>query len=162
MQFEIVEAENGTLSDRALIVGGDETMRRVLERTLRSSNWEVTVYDAEEYARWPETRWLLVLICVGNDGAGAIETLEQMRAEIAAEQTYAVVISKQPSQPDLLDCMKRGAIDYLAWPILPIEIEEIANRARKVAQYELMQGQQGRQPAVQINGAADNNSSWLI
>jgi len=109
MQFEIVETENSTMADRSLIVGGDETMRRVLERTLRESDWEVTFYDSEEYARWSETRWLLVLICVGNDGADAIETLEQIRAEIAAERTYALVISKRPSQPELLACLKRGA-----------------------------------------------------
>lgn len=140
MEHETFMDDYSTSADRALIIGGDEVMRRVLQRTLRNSNWELTVCDSDEYSYSPEDHWPLVFICVEDDGARAVEVLEKLRAETEAERAYAVVITKQPSTEGVFACLQHGATDYLVWPVLPSQIVEIANRVRKIADYELTQG----------------------
>jgi DNA-binding NtrC family response regulator len=139
MEYDELSIEPSSQLEKALIIGGDALMRRSLENSLRDSNWEVDNQVDQEDLQSFKNRWLLVLICV-EQGMQAINILEAFQGEIAEERTYAVVISKRPTPGDLLACIQRGATDYLAWPILPAEILSIANRARKVARYELMQG----------------------
>ena len=92
-------------------------------------------------------KWLFVVVCVDGDCLRAVEVLEEMQAEILAGRSFAVVVANRPPIHDAIFCTQLGATDYLAWPVLPSQFIEIAERASKQDQYGLLND---RRPAHEV------------
>jgi DNA-binding NtrC family response regulator len=139
MEYDVLTTHSGPAIGNALIISDDPVIEIVLQRTLRQANWNVEVCGSRD--RWlssaSQNNWLFVAICVNDDCLRAIDILEELRDEVSAGRTFVVVIAKRPSIHDAITCVQLGATDYLAWPILPSQVVEIAERARRQDQYEL-------------------------
>lgn len=140
----------GSATSRALIIADDALMQRVLQRILQQSGWEVDVYGSHKdwLASAEQNNWLFIVVCADSDCLRAVEALEEMQAEILAGRSFAVVVAKRPSIHDAIFCTQLGATDYLAWPVLPSQFLEIAERVRKQDQYGLSNE---RRPALDAN-----------
>src|SRR5262249_52592563 len=130
---------NNPTAGRALIVADDAVMKMVLQRTLWQANWNVEVCGGREdwLSSASHGSWLFIAVCADDDCLCATEILEELQDEISAGRSFVVVIAKRPSIHDAIVCVQLGATDYLAWPILPSRVIEIAERARRQDQYEL-------------------------
>jgi len=47
------------------------------------------------------------------------------------ERTQVVILSQHPSVGEAMHCFKLGATDYCSWPMMPSEVMELADRARR-------------------------------
>ena len=136
MEYDQIPQDHHSTPNRALVIGGDEIMQKLLRGTLRNAGWEVTMRSYGEDGFSSENHWLLVFICLERERNEAMEMLERMQPAILAERTYAIIIAKWPSVRDVLAFLQGGAADYLAWPMLPSQIVEIADRVRKITGYQ--------------------------
>ncbi|HMX25084.1 MAG TPA: sigma-54 dependent transcriptional regulator [Blastocatellia bacterium] len=58
-----------------------------------------------------------------------------LELQLAAEQSFIVVVAEQTTVTDAILCTKHGALDYLGWPVLPTQFLEIAERTRKQKEF---------------------------
>jgi two-component system NtrC family response regulator len=150
MEYDVLTTHNNPTTSRALIVSDDAVMQRVLQRTLWQANWNVEVCGSREdwLSSASQSNWLFIAICVNDDCLRALNILEELQDQISAGRSFVVVIAKRPSIHDAIVCIQLGATDYLAWPVLPAQVIEIAERARRQDQYEL---ENEYRSAVEIN-----------
>jgi len=136
MEYDQIPHEHNSPANRALVIGGDESMQKLLQRTLRTADWEVTLQDYGAGGFSSENHWPLVFMCLEREREEAMEILKRMQPAILAEHTHAFIIAQRPSVGDAMAYLQGGATDYLAWPMLPSQIVEIADRMRKIAGYQ--------------------------
>jgi two-component system C4-dicarboxylate transport response regulator DctD len=150
MEYDVLTTHGGPATGNALIISDDPVMERVLQRTMRQANWNVEVCGSRDIwlSSASQNNWLFIAICVDDDCLRASDILEELRDEIGAGRTFVVVIAKRPSIHDAIACVQLGATDYLAWPVLPSHVVEVAERARRQDQYE---SKNEYRPGAEIN-----------
>lgn len=80
-------------------------------------------------------------------GSGLLEKLHLLEPQLAAEQTFVIVVAEQMTVTEAILCTKHGALDYLGWPVLPNQFLEIAERTRKQKEFaSAMQEQADKKP----------------
>jgi len=127
------------IEDRALIIAPDSAIQQTIQLVLEQAGWHVEVcHSPDEFRSMSDMpSWLLMIIVCGNDSVSLQDTLQGLQPLINSEQSFAVVIAEQPSINDAILSTRLGAMDYLAWPVSPGELLEIAERTRKLANYAL-------------------------
>gem|GEM_PF-1092290 len=132
-QFASMTAPSPT--NNALVVTLDSTIQTALQRILQQTGWHIeTCFSVQEFIqRSEQSRWLLVVISYERETESILKILQTLQPEIANERTFVTVIAEQPSTNDAILCTQNGAMDYLTWPIVPSQLLELANRARRLA-----------------------------
>ncbi|MGE0128940.1 MAG: sigma 54-interacting transcriptional regulator [Blastocatellales bacterium] len=128
-----------TIEDHALIIASDSAIQQTIQLILEQAGWRVEVcHGRNEFRSMADASlWLLIIIVCGPDSGSLQDTLQDLQPLINNEQSFAVVIAEQPSINDAILCTRLGAMDYLAWPVSPGDLLEIAGRIRKLANYAL-------------------------
>lgn len=88
-----------------------------------------------------------------------------MPATLDCERTSAVVIAEATSFNDVRRCAQLGVMDYLAAPVAPGELLELAERARKHARYVATSGAlliSPKEPARTVRGVDGGQNARLI
>jgi DNA-binding NtrC family response regulator len=114
---------------RILIAEDEDTIRQVLETTLRKEGYEtMSTSDAEE-AMDLLTRSSLDLIITDLHlpGASGIDLLKKARSICA--DTPVVVMTAFGTVQSAVEAMKAGAYDYITKPVHPYELKSLVGRA---------------------------------
>lgn len=136
---------------KILIVDDEEVVRLSHIRTLASIHCDVEVVrDGEEALRVMEQRpadvVLLDLRMPGIDGMSVLKKIKQKWPE-----TEVVIITGYPNIESAKEAVRLGAYDYLAKPVGPDEVINVANGAMTQKKWALRKdrigGEQNRQPA---------------
>lgn len=141
-------ANSNELKNRALIIATDPSIQNTLQRILEQAEWQVEIcHDLSDSNLLVKSfRCLLIVVAYENDSESLLELLRSIQTPVANEQAFVVIIAMQPSINDALLCTRNGAMDYLAWPVSPRHLVEIAERARKLASFETSKIQNPTEP----------------
>jgi len=107
---------------RVLIVDDDRARRTTLEHHLHDLGYEsVSARDGEEalvvLQREPIDAVLLDLVMPKIDG---FEVLAHMRGDHRFAALPVIILSSLDDEDTIVDCISRGATDYVAWPFNPV------------------------------------------
>jgi DNA-binding NtrC family response regulator len=119
--------------DSALVLSSNPHVRTKLQAILMNAGWEVNCCETfDEFKRLADKRtWSLALISERSGCNLSLEVIERLRPRIETEWTQVVVLSETPSAADAMLCYEHGATDYRGWPLMPSEVLEIADQARR-------------------------------
>jgi DNA-binding NtrC family response regulator len=100
---------------------------------LLNAKWQVDCCENfDDFMRLADERiWPLALISERSGCNLSLEVIERLRPRIETEHTQVVILSESPSAADAVLCYEHGATDYRGWPLLPSEVLEIADQARR-------------------------------
>ena len=110
-----------------LISSTDSDFRAHLTKCLRASGTSVALVDERHAAANPPT---LTVVDIRH-GARTVEAIERLRASWPTATIFAIASSAQPEQ--ILQAMRAGANEYLAWPLdesFTAAIRRTAERSR--------------------------------
>ena len=124
-------------TNRILIVDDDEVVRRAYLRSLQSVSCEVAAASDGEEAlqtmeRNPFDVVLLDLRMPGQDGLSVLRTIKQKWPE-----SEVVIITGYPTVASAKEAVRLGANDYVAKPVGPQEVINVADSARRRKQWAL-------------------------
>src|SRR5215813_3742218 len=119
--------------DSILVFSANPHIRTKLQMILLNAKWQVDCCETfDEFQRLADERvWPLALISEKSGCNISHEVIERLRPRIETEQTQVVILSEFPSAGDALLCYEHGATDYRGWPLMPSEVLEIADQARR-------------------------------
>jgi DNA-binding NtrC family response regulator len=143
---------------KILVVDDEEVVRLSHIRTLASihCNVEVVKDGAEALrvmAQRPADVVLLDLRMPGMDGMAVLETIKQRWPE-----TEVVIITGYPSIETAKEAVRLGAFDYLAKPVGPDEVINVANGAMTQKKWALHKEKTGSDSGI----GAGTGSSWKM
>jgi two-component system, LuxR family, response regulator FixJ len=105
----------------------DNNMRRraAISHALSSGNIHVEPFEniSELSTTWPRSGVILI-----HDEAGAIDDLIESMAR-HGEWFPIIAFSESPSANRIVEAILDGAIDYIAWPITAVELNDTLSRA---------------------------------
>ncbi|MBE0625106.1 MAG: response regulator [Burkholderiales bacterium] len=133
---------------RILVVDDEEVVRLSHIRTLASIHCNVEVVrDGSEALRVLEQRpadvVLLDLRMPGMDGMAVLKTIKQRWPE-----TEVVIITGYPTVETAKEAVRLGAYDYLAKPVGPDDVINVANGAMTQKKWALHQDRTEREAGV--------------
>lgn len=116
-----------------LVLSANPHIRTKLQMILMNAQWEVDCCENfDEFKPLADERvWPLALISERSGCNLALEVIEKLRPRIETEHSQVVILSEAPSAADAMLCYEHGATDYRGWPLLPSEVLEIADQARR-------------------------------
>jgi len=132
-----MQSDNRHLNESArhsiLVLSANPQIRTKLRMILMNAQWEVGCCENfDEFQRLANDHaWPLALISEKSGCNLSLEVIERLRPRIETEQIQVVILSEFPSAGDALLCYEHGATDYRGWPLLPSEVLEIADHARR-------------------------------
>lgn len=110
-----------------LISSTDPEFRAHVTKCLRASGTPVALIDDRHSSSNPPS---LTIVDIRH-GARAVESIERLRGSLPSATIFAIASSAQPEQ--ILQAMRAGANEYLAWPLdesFSAAIHRTAERAR--------------------------------
>jgi DNA-binding NtrC family response regulator len=130
--------------ERALIVAPVPTTQHPIQAILEQAGWNVEVcHSQERVGSMREKSFRLMIVVVQDAGSDSLpNTLKSLRPFIANERSFLIVIAVNPSISDAMLSIRLGAMDYLAWPVAPSQLIEIAERIRKLTSFAATSGSQ--------------------
>src|SRR5262249_8413917 len=132
-----MRSDNHHLSELArhsvLVLSANPHIRTKLQMILLNAKWQVDCCEYfDEFQRLADERdWPLALISEKSGCNLSLEVIERLRPQIETECTQVVILSESPSAADAMLCYENGATDYRGWPLMPSEVLEIADQARR-------------------------------
>src|SRR5262245_33243773 len=119
--------------DSILVHSANPHIRTKLLMILLNAKWQVDCCENfDEFMCLGDERiWPLALILEGSGCNLSLEVIERLRPRIETEHTQVVILSEAPSAADAMLCYEYGATDYRGWPLMPSEVLEIADQARR-------------------------------
>ncbi|MGE5097819.1 MAG: response regulator [Betaproteobacteria bacterium] len=120
-----------------LIVDDEEIVRRSYASTLAAANCRATAAcDGEEALRAMEREpFDVVLLDMRMPGEGGMGVLKKMKQRWPEREV--VIITGYPSVDSAKEAVRLGAYDYIAKPVGPDEILQVANGAWQRKQFAL-------------------------
>ena len=114
-----------------LAVDDDPSIRILLESSLMMMGHDVTLASDGEEAleRMAETEFDLVLLDIMMPRMNGYEVLERMRSTPELANLPVIVITAKHDPEGVLREVDAGAVDHIAKPFLPSELEEAVARA---------------------------------
>jgi pilus assembly protein CpaE len=94
----------------ALINSGDAEFRSYVTKLLRSSSVSTSIVDERHATSNPPA---LAVVDIRTGSTKNVESIERLRAAVPAAVIFAIASSAQPDQ--ILQAMRAGANEYLAW-----------------------------------------------
>ena len=164
---QVAPITNSPSVNSALVVTLDSPIHPALQRILEQAGWQtVSCFSLEEFfALKDKSQWLLVVVSCNKDSASLIKVLHNLQPAVSSERTFVVVITEQPSTGDAILCMQNGAMEYLSWPVIPSQLLESADRARRFAFFAALNPQNKNASHSQSNeiaGEVSQNHYVLI
>jgi len=114
-----------------LVVDDDADIRTLIEAVLETAGYEVALAaDGKEALNKLKRRsYDLVVLDIMMPGMSGYEVLEQIRAMPSRASTPVIVVTAKHDPTGVMREQKGGALDHLAKPFLPEELEEVVARA---------------------------------
>lgn len=103
-----------------ILIDNDTRRRAAISHALSSGGIHVEPFEdiSELAGAWPRSGVVLI-----HDQAGAIEDLIESMAR-HGEWYPIIAFSEEPSAHRIVQAILDGAIDYIAWPITPAELND--------------------------------------
>ncbi len=144
---------------KILVVDDEEVVRLSHIRTLASSHCNVEVVrDGKEALCVMEQRpadvVLLDLRMPGMDGMAVLKMIKQRWPE-----TEVVIITGYPTIETAKEAVRLGAYDYLAKPVGPDDVINVANGAMTQKKWALHEDRTGQDEGIGSNTASGLNTS---
>src|SRR5208282_4175690 len=143
-------SQEAKMSDknRILVVDDDEVVRWSYHRSLQDVSRNVaTASDGEEALQTMEQDpfdvVLLDMRMPGQDGLSVLRTIKQKWPE-----SEVVIITGYPTMDSAKEAVRLGAYDYLAKPVGPQDVINIADRALTRKQWAMRQVPEGSASAA--------------
>jgi CheY-like chemotaxis protein len=114
-----------------LVVDDDADIRALIEAVLETDGHEITLAaDGKEALNKLKRRpYDLVLLDIMMPTMSGYEVLEQIRAMPSRASTPVVVVTAKHDPTGVMREVQGGALDHIAKPFLPEELEEVVARA---------------------------------
>jgi CheY-like chemotaxis protein len=114
-----------------LVVDDDADIRTLIETVLEASGHDVTLAASGQEAlnKLKRRPFELVVLDIMMPTMSGYEVLEQIRAMPSRATTPVIVVTAKHDPSGVMREVKGGAIDHLAKPFLPEELEEVVERA---------------------------------
>lgn len=117
---------------QALIFVSEAEQGEQMQQILQQAGWVVTTQDVmQPLALLPPPHNGLLVVLEQSGCERSLELLTRWQTEIAQGSVALVVIAAQPASADAMQCLQQGAADYRGWPLLPSEIQAIAEQVRR-------------------------------
>lgn len=101
-----------------LIVEDDELNRTLLERRLSNNNYKVTVcgngVDAISLSK--EKKFDIILLDINLPDISGVEVLEKIKTNAETKKIKVVMVTANDDRETVLNCIEKGASDYLIKP----------------------------------------------
>ena len=112
-----------------LVIDDEEVVRQSLQRVLHGAQCNVEVASSGSAGLSVMDRQAVdvVLLDLRMPGMGGVEILEQIKRHWP--HTEVIVITGYPAVDTVKEAMRLGAYDYLAKPLGPDEVIDVANAA---------------------------------
>jgi CheY-like chemotaxis protein len=113
-----------------LVVDDDADIRTLIETVLEASGHDVTVAASGQEAlnKLKRRPFELVVLDIMMPAMSGYEVLEQIRAMPSRATTPVIVVTAKHDPAGVMREVKGGALDHLAKPFLPEELEEVVER----------------------------------
>jgi CheY-like chemotaxis protein len=114
-----------------LVVDDDADIRTLIETVLEASGHEVTLAASGQEAlnKLKRRPFELVVLDIMMPTMSGYEVLEQIRAMPSRATTPVIVVTAKHDPSGVMREVRTGAVDHLAKPFLPEELEEVVERA---------------------------------
>jgi adenylate cyclase len=114
-----------------LVVDDDADIRTLIETVLEASGHEVTLAASGQEAlnKLKRRPFELVVLDIMMPAMSGYEVLEQIRAMPSRAATPVIVVTAKHDPSGVMREVRSGAVDHLAKPFLPEELEEVVERA---------------------------------
>jgi DNA-binding NtrC family response regulator len=139
--------------NRILIVDDDEVVRWSYQRSLQSASCNVTSASNGEEAlrtmeRDPFDVVLLDMRMPGQNGLSVLRTIKQKWPE-----SEVVIITGYPTVDNAKEAVRLGAYDYVAKPVGPQDVIDVADAAMTRKQWALRRVPGGTDPETSSHAA---------
>src|SRR5258707_11077677 len=114
-----------------LVVDDDPDIRDLIQAILEAAGHDVTVAAEGQEAlnKLKRRPYELVVLDIMMPTMSGYEVLEQIRAMPSRAETPVIVVTAKHDPSGVMREVKGGAVDHLAKPFLPEELEEVVERA---------------------------------
>ena len=114
-----------------LVVDDDRDIRELMEAILEAAGHDVTLAaDGQEgLSKLKRRAYDLVVLDIMMPTMSGYEVLEQIRAMPSRASTPVIVVTAKHDPTGVMREVKGGALDHLAKPFLPEELEDVVARA---------------------------------
>jgi len=114
-----------------LVVDDDQDIRELIQAILEAAGHDVTVAaDGQEALNKLKRKpYELVVLDIMMPTMSGYEVLEQIRAMPSRASTPVIVVTAKHDPTGVMREVKGGAVDHLAKPFLPDELEDVVARA---------------------------------
>src|SRR6266498_2187343 len=114
-----------------LVVDDDADIRTLIETVLEPYGHEIATASGGQEAinKLKRKPYDLVILDIMMPGLSGYEVLEQIRAMPSRAETPVIVVTAKHDPAGLSREIKGGAVDHIAKPFMPEELEEVVQRA---------------------------------
>jgi CheY-like chemotaxis protein len=138
-----------------LVVDDDADIRTLIRTVLETSGHDVTLAASgrEALNKLKRRQYELVVLDIMMPAMSGYEVLEQIRAMPSRAATPVIVVTAKHDPSGVMREVKGGAIDHLAKPFLPEELEEVVARALSGTQESMDERRRVLQSDAEIYGS---------
>ena len=138
-----------------LVVDDDPDIRDLIQEILEGAGHDVTVAAEGQEAlnKLKRRPYELIVLDIMMPTMNCYEVLEQIRAMPSRASTPVIVVTAKHDPTGVMREVKGGAIDHLAKPFLPEELEEVVARALEASQESVDERRRVLQTEAEIYGS---------
>ena len=138
-----------------LVVDDDPDIRDLIQEILEGAGHDVTVAAEGQEAlnKLKRRPYELIVLDIMMPTMNGYEVLEQIRAMPSRASTPVIVVTAKHDPTGVMREVKGGAIDHLAKPFLPEELEEVVARALEASQESVDERRRVLQTEAEIYGS---------
>ena len=138
-----------------LVVDDDPDIRTLIQTVLEAAGHDVTLASSGQEAlnKLKRRPFELVVLDIMMPTMSGYEVLEQIRAIPSRAQTPVIVVTAKHDPSGVMREVKGGAVDHLAKPFLPEELEEVVERALGGSTESTDERRRVLQTEAEINGS---------
>ena len=138
-----------------LVVDDDPDIRELMEAILESAGHDVVLAaDGQEgLNKLKRKQYDLVVLDIMMPTMSGYEVLEQIRAMPSRASTPVIVVTAKHDPTGVIREQKGGALDHLAKPFLPEELENVVGRALGASQESQDERRRVLQTEAEIYGS---------
>jgi two-component system response regulator MtrA len=141
-----------------LVVDDDPDIRDLIEAILEAAGHNVTLAaDGQEaLSKLKRKPYDLVVLDIMMPTMSGYKVLEQIRAMPSRASTPVIVVTAKHDPTGVMREVKGGAVDHLAKPFLPDELEEVVGRALAANQESTDERRRVLQTEAEIYGSMND------
>jgi CheY-like chemotaxis protein len=138
-----------------LVVDDDQDIRELMQTILESVGHRVTLAPngQEAMSKLKRRAYDLVVLDIMMPTMSGYEVLDQIRAMPSRASTPVIVVTAKHDPSGVLREVAGGAVDHLAKPFLPEELEDVVGRALAANQESVDERRRVLQTEAEIYGS---------